>query len=85
METFTSQYHTGDGDSVEAKICLRAFHTADTLKSKIRKTIFAYQQRGWELIGISIQGPCIHLKFKLGMIGTTTARGTNHAYDSDRQ
>jgi hypothetical protein len=51
---------------VEEKICLRPFHASETLKNKIRKTIFDYQQRGWELICISIQGPCIHLKFKPG-------------------
>jgi hypothetical protein len=37
------------------------------------------------LVGISIQGPCIHLKFKPSMIRTTTPRETNHAYDFDRQ
>jgi thioredoxin 1 len=78
MDTLISQYHTGNGDSVEEKICLRAFHAADTLKSRIRKTIFDYQQQGWELIGISIQGPCIHLKFKPSRTRPTTARETNH-------
>lgn len=46
--------------SVEEKICLRTFHAAEMLKNQIRKTIYDYQQRGWELICISIHGPCMN-------------------------
>jgi hypothetical protein len=64
MDTLTSQYRIANGDCVEEKICLRTFHASEALKNKIRKTMIDYQQQGWELIRISIQGPCIHLKFK---------------------
>jgi hypothetical protein len=37
------------------------------------------------LVCNSIQGSCIHLKFKPSMIRTTTPRETNHAYDFDQQ
>ena len=67
MNTLTRDYQIKNDDWMEEKICLRTFHAAEMLKNKIRTTIFDYQQRGWELICISIQGPCIHLKFKPGM------------------
>lgn len=84
MDTFTLESQTSNGGCIEEEICLRAFHAAETLKNKIRQTISDYQQRGWELICIFIQGPSVHLKFKPKHEVNDKRRDSGHVYDIDR-